>query len=82
MLTQLRNRRVFMQKNSIALRARPWPFAVIAIDPRPGKAINDEQATRWVTPCCARAGEVLLRRLSMRQLAARVGGDEFAVLPG
>lgn len=82
-LTTIANRRTFdvALTNSTVRAARyGWPFTLVLIDLRGLKAINDRSGHEY--------GDRLLRsfgfalRVCVRQgdLAARIGGDEFAVL--
>ncbi len=82
-LTTISNRRTFdvALANSTVRSARyGWPFTLVVIDLRDFKQVNDRLGHE--------AGDRLLRafgfalRLSVRQgdLAARIGGDEFAVI--
>ena len=82
-LTQLRNRAFYAEELNRLTRKGPWPFAVIAIDLNGLKAINDEQGHAAGDAMLRRAGEVLAKAVDAPACAARVGGDEFAVLlPG
>lgn len=82
-LTQLRNRAFYAEELNRLSRKGPWPFAVIAIDLNGLKAINDEQGHAAGDAMLRRAGEVLAKAVDAPACAARVGGDEFAVLlPG
>lgn len=82
-LTQLRNRAFYAEELNRLTRKGPWPFAVIAIDLNGLKAINDEQGHAAGDAMLRRAGEVLAKAVDVPACAARVGGDEFAVLlPG
>jgi diguanylate cyclase (GGDEF)-like protein/PAS domain S-box-containing protein len=82
-LTQLRNRAFYAEELNRLTRKGPWPFAVIAIDLNGLKAVNDEQGHAAGDAMLRRAGEVLAKAVDAPACAARVGGDEFAVLlPG
>ena len=72
-----------MQRTQSPYAQGPWPFAVITIDLNGLKAINDEQGHAAGDAMLRRAGEVLAKAVDAPACAARVGGDEFAVLlPG
>jgi diguanylate cyclase (GGDEF)-like protein len=82
-LTQLRNRAFYAEELNRLTRKGPWPLAVITIDLNGLKAINDEQGHAAGDAMLRRAGEVLAKAVDAPACAARVGGDEFAVLlPG
>lgn len=82
-LTQLRNRAYYAEELNRIKRKGPWPFSVIAIDLNGLKAVNDDQGHGAGDALLRRIGEVLDKAVDAPACAARVGGDEFAVLlPG
>ncbi|KAF1046088.1 sensor domain-containing diguanylate cyclase [Xylophilus sp.] len=82
-LTQLRNRAYYAEEINRLMRKGPWPVAVLAIDLNGLKAVNDEQGHAAGDAMLRRVGEVLGKAVDAPACAARVGGDEFAILlPG
>lgn len=79
-LTQLRNRSFFAEELNRLSRKGPWPVSVLAIDLNGLKRINDEQGHAAGDAMLRRAGEVLAKATDLPACAARIGGDEFAVL--
>ena len=79
-LTQLRNRSFFAEELNRLSRKGPWPVSVLAIDLNGLKRINDEQGHAAGDAMLRRAGEVLSKATDLPACAARIGGDEFAVL--
>jgi len=82
-LTRLRNRAYFEEELNRLDRRGPWPVAVIAIDLNRLKAANDQGGHAAGDALLRRAGEVLAKVVDKPACAARIGGDEFALLlPG
>jgi diguanylate cyclase (GGDEF)-like protein len=86
-LTKLRNRSFYGDKLNRLERKGPYPVTVVMADLNGLKRVNDQLGTRPATRCCdallRRAGEVLAKAMEMPFVAARIGGDEFAILmPG
>lgn len=82
-LTQLRNRAYYAEELNRIKRKGPWPFSVIAIDLNGLKVVNDERGHAAGDALLRRIGEVLAKAVDAPACAARIGGDEFAVLlPG
>ncbi|MFT4242522.1 MAG: sensor domain-containing diguanylate cyclase [Acidovorax sp.] len=82
-LTQLRNRAFYVEELNRIKRKGPWPLSVIVIDMNGLKAVNDEHGHAAGDSMLRRLGEVLAKAVDAPACAARIGGDEFAVLlPG
>jgi diguanylate cyclase (GGDEF)-like protein len=82
-LTQLRNRAFYAEELNRITRKGPWPLSIVAIDLNGLKAVNDEQGHAAGDSLLRRVGEVLAKAVDTPACAARIGGDEFAVLlPG
>ncbi|MFT4263753.1 MAG: sensor domain-containing diguanylate cyclase [Nocardioides sp.] len=81
-LTALSNR-AFFNDEIVRLAGRgPWPVSVAALDLNGLKAVNDEAGHAAGDGLLRRAGEVLAKAVDTEagQCAARIGGDEFALL--
>ncbi|MCZ2496212.1 diguanylate cyclase [Xylophilus sp. Kf1] len=82
-LTQLRNRTFYTEELARLARKGPWPLAVLVIDMNGLKQANDENGHAAGDGLLRRIGEVLTKAVDAPSVAARIGGDEFAVLmPG
>jgi diguanylate cyclase (GGDEF)-like protein len=82
-LTKLRNRSYFVDELNRLERKGPWPVTVIVTDLNGLKIINDQEGHAGGDGLLRRAGEVLAKAVDKPASAARIGGDEFAVLlPG
>ena len=82
-LTQLRNRTYYSEELSRLARKGPWPLSILVIDMNGLKYANDEHGHAAGDGLLRRIGEVLTKAVDAPSVAARVGGDEFAVLmPG
>jgi diguanylate cyclase (GGDEF)-like protein len=82
-LTQLRNRTFYTEELARLARKGPWPLSVLAIDMNGLKQANDENGHAAGDGLLRRIGEVLTKAVDRPSVAARIGGDEFAVLmPG
>ncbi len=79
-LTQLRNRAFYTEEANRLARRGPWPVSVLAIDMNGLKQVNDEAGHAAGDALLRRVGEVLGKAVDPPACAARVGGDEFAVL--
>jgi diguanylate cyclase (GGDEF)-like protein/PAS domain S-box-containing protein len=79
-LTQLRNRTFYTEELNRLSRKGPWPVSVLAIDLNGLKPLNDEEGHAAGDALLRRAGEVLGKAVDEPGWAARIGGDEFAVL--
>jgi diguanylate cyclase (GGDEF)-like protein len=79
-LTKLRNRSFYAEEVNRLSRKGPWPVSVLAIDLNGLKNVNDDQGHAAGDALLRRAGEVLSKATDLPACAARIGGDEFAVL--
>ena len=82
-LTKLCNRAFFTDELNRLERKGPWPVTIIMADLNGLKAANDELGHAAGDALLRRAGEVFNSIVDKPACAARIGGDEFAViLPG
>ena len=82
-LTGLVNRRSFDSLMDQALgrsRRYGWPFSLVMLDLNRLKALNDRLGHAAGDRVLRRVGAVLRSNLRAGDVAARIGGDEFAVL--
>jgi diguanylate cyclase (GGDEF)-like protein len=79
-LTKLSNRSFFVDELNRLERKGPWPVTIIMIDLNGLKAANDELGHAAGDSLLRRAGEVLNSIVEKPARAARIGGDEFAVI--
>jgi len=79
-LTKLNNRSFFVDELNRLERKGPWPVTIIMIDLNGLKAANDELGHAAGDSLLRRAGEVLNSLVDKPARAARIGGDEFAVI--
>ena len=82
-LTGLRNRVFFSEEINRLTRKGPWPVSLMMLDLNGLKRANDEEGHAAGDAMLRRVGEVLNKAIDAPGYAARIGGDEFAVLlPG
>jgi len=82
-LTGLRNRAFFSEEVARLERQGPWPMTVLMVDLDGLKTANDEFGHDAGDALLRRAGQVLGAVVEPPMTAARIGGDEFALLlPG
>ena len=82
-LTGLLNRRAFdeLLTEACARSARyGWPFGIVLLDLDRFKAVNDRLGHPAGDAALRAVGELLRQHLRTGDAAARIGGDEFAVL--
>ena len=79
-LTKLYNRGFFVDEMNRLERKGPFPVSVVAIDLNGLKQANDQLGHAAGDSLLRRAGEVLGEAVGEGQCAARIGGDEFALL--
>ncbi|SIO31808.1 sensor domain-containing diguanylate cyclase [Paraburkholderia phenazinium] len=79
-LTKLRNRSFYVDELNRLERKGPFPVTVIMADLNGLKRINDQLGHAAGDALLRRAGEVLAKAMETPYQAARIGGDEFAVL--
>jgi len=82
-LTKLYNRSFYVDELNRLERKGPFPVTVIIIDLNGLKTANDQLGHAAGDALLRRAGEVLSKAVDKPRCAARIGGDEFALLlPG
>ncbi|MCS0495345.1 sensor domain-containing diguanylate cyclase [Ancylobacter mangrovi] len=82
-LTKLYNRSFYVDELNRLERKGPFPVTVIMVDLNDLKQVNDQLGHAAGDTLLRRAGEVLSKAVDKPNCAARIGGDEFAVLlPG
>ncbi|MBA1156501.1 sensor domain-containing diguanylate cyclase [Microvirga mediterraneensis] len=82
-LTKLYNRSFYVDELNRLERKGPFPVSVVIIDLNGLKAANDQLGHAAGDALLRRAGEVLNKAVDKPSCAARIGGDEFALLmPG
>jgi diguanylate cyclase (GGDEF)-like protein len=79
-LTKLYNRTFYADELNRLERKGPFPVTVIVVDLNGLKAINDQLGHASGDALLRRAGEVLNEAVDKPCYAARIGGDEFALL--
>jgi diguanylate cyclase (GGDEF)-like protein len=82
-LTKLFNRSFYMEEMNRLERHGSFPVSIVIVDLNELKATNDQLGHAAGDALLRRAGEVLNEAIDRPSHAARIGGDEFAVLlPG
>lgn len=82
-LTKLYNRSFYMEEMNRLERRGPFPVSVLMLDLNDLKQLNDQLGHAAGDAMLRRLGEVLGKAVDKPNVAARIGGDEFAVLmPG
>jgi diguanylate cyclase (GGDEF)-like protein len=82
-LTKLKNRSFYADEINRLQRKGRFPVTVIMVDVDDLKKTNDQLGHAAGDELLRRAGEVLIKAVGKPYHAARIGGDEFAVLlPG
>ena len=79
-LTKLHNRAFMVDEMNRLERKGPFPVSVIMLDLNGLKEINDQLGHAAGDSLLRRVGEVLNKAVDKPLRAARIGGDEFAVL--
>ena len=79
-LTKLYNRTFYVDELNRLERKGPFPTTIIIADLNGLKAVNDHWGHAAGDGLLRRAGEVLNELISKPNHAARIGGDEFAIL--
>jgi len=79
-LTKLHNRSFYVDELNRLERKGPFPVTIIMIDLNGLKAVNDHLGHGAGDSLLRRAGEVLSKAVDKPCHAARIGGDEFAIL--
>lgn len=82
-LTKLYNRAFYVDELNRIERKRTHPVSLVLVDLNGLKRVNDELGHGAGDDLLRRVGEVLTKAVDKPLFAARIGGDEFAlVLPG
>ncbi|WP_425514866.1 sensor domain-containing diguanylate cyclase [Ancylobacter lacus] len=79
-LTRLHNRSFYADELNRLERKGPFPVTVIIVDLNELKSVNDQLGHAAGDALLRRAGEVLGKVVEPPRCAARIGGDEFALL--
>jgi diguanylate cyclase (GGDEF)-like protein len=79
-LTKLRNRSFYVDELKRLERKGPYPVTIVFIDMNDLKSVNDSAGHTAGDALLQRTGEVLSKAIEPPQQAARIGGDEFAIL--
>lgn len=79
-LTKLKNRSFYVEELARLERIGPMPVTVIIIDLNDLKDTNDSLGHSVGDALLRRTGEVLTKAIDKPWQAARIGGDEFAIL--
>jgi diguanylate cyclase (GGDEF)-like protein len=79
-LTKLKNRSFYVEELSRLERKGLSPISIIIIDLNNLKETNDRHGHSMGDAMLRRTGEVLAKALDKPHQAARIGGDEFAIL--
>jgi diguanylate cyclase (GGDEF)-like protein len=79
-LTKLYNRSFYVDEIARLERSRLAPMTIIVADLNGLKVVNDRHGHAAGDEMLRRAGEILLKAVEKPARAARIGGDEFAVL--
>ncbi len=79
-LTKLYNRSFYVDEMNRLERKVPYPVSIIVADLNGLKAINDRLGHAAGDALLRRVGEVLNKAIDKPSHAARIGGDEFALL--
>lgn len=79
-LTRLHNRSFYADELNRLERKGPFPVTVIIVDLNELKSVNDQLGHAAGDALLRRAGEVLGKVVAPPRCAARIGGDEFALL--
>lgn len=79
-LTKLRNRSFYVDELNRLERKGPYPVTVVVADLNGLKSVNDQLGHAAGDGMLRRAGEVLGKAVAAPHIAARIGGDEFAIL--
>ncbi len=79
-LTKLYNRSFYVDELNRLERQDPFPVSVVMVDLNGLKATNDTLGHAAGDALLRRVGEVLSKAVDRPRTAARIGGDEFALL--
>lgn len=81
-LTELFNRRAFFEQGALLLaqnRQLEKPSCILMIDLDHFKSINDKYGHAAGDACLRHVAEIIRRTMRERDVAARIGGEEFAI---
>ena len=80
MLTGLRNRGYFEERRAQVQKEERYPASIVMIDLNGLKLANDTGGHEVGDALIRRVGEVITKVADKGDVAARIGGDEFALL--